>query len=356
MKFKVGDKVVVTKIDFTDEEWAYIGRINNELKIGQELKIKRIDERPNGNIGLEFVKNRWLYPSVGFELKSEYKQKLKGKGMIKELNETLNKTYDNPVLRKTTVPLFMSNPGLGKSSVIAEFANKKGVKLKKITLSQRMPNEIVGGLMPEAATRTWEVYDSHELADLKDGDILFFDEIFNGTMKQSLDAVLNLLEDRMLPSGKKLADVMIVAASNYQGLINLTPQIKERFIKYDLKFDKKEYQQYLKDKYAMPETISQHLCTLIGKEKFESNDWNYMTGRSQEKAINQIGCELASPYDELLLPYLKQEQEFPEDVASLGIKKGEKVEYLTILKVIIKAYNAPKIINKEVKKKESVLA
>ena len=205
----------------------------------------------------------------------------------------------------------------------------------KITLSQRMPNEVVGMVMPDVTTSKLVVYDSHELNSLNDGDVLFFDEVFNGTLKQTLDAVLNLLEDRVLPSGKKLADVLIVAASNPQGLINLTPQIKERFIRYDLKFNKEEFQAILKDKYGMPKTISNHLCTLIGKEKFEHDGWNFTTPRSIEKSINQIGCDLTSPYDDVLLPFLNETLSSPMDIESLEIKKGDKVEYLKLLKLIL---------------------
>ena len=64
--------------------------------------------------------------------------------MEKQMLEVLNKTYDNLHLRRTTVPLFMSNPGIGKTSIIQKFAKDRGVKLVKITLSQRMPNEVVG--------------------------------------------------------------------------------------------------------------------------------------------------------------------------------------------------------------------
>lgn len=264
------------------------------------------------------------------------------KGMKEEILDVLTKTYNNPILRETTVPTFFSNPGTGKSSIIKEFAKEKGVRMLKITLSQRMPNEIVGGQMPNIETKTWQVFDSEELNSLQDGDILFFDEIFNGVLKQSLDALLNLLEDRTLPSGKKLAKVLIITAANPQGLINLTPQIKERFIRYDLKFNAAEYQSYLKQKYGMPEAISKHLCTLINKEKFESNDWNYTTPRSVEKSLNQIGCDLKSPYDDTLLPFLKQEIDSPMDISLLNIKKGEKVEYLSILKLLIKEANKTK--------------
>lgn len=262
--------------------------------------------------------------------------------MIKEILDILEKTYNNDFLRRRTVPLFMSDPGLGKTSTTKRFAKEKGVKLLKLTLSQRMPNEVVGMMMPNIKTGKLEVFDSYELSSLQDGDILFIDEVFNGTLKQTLDSFLNLLEDRTLPSGKKMANIMIVAASNPQGLINLTPQIKERFIKFDLKFNSLEFQDYLKMEYGMPYAVSFGLCTLIKKEKFEDSYWNFNSPRSMEKAINQIACGIESEYDSLIKPHLIIEIEAPIDLEVLHIKKGDTIPYFELLKLIIKQKNDTK--------------
>lgn len=262
--------------------------------------------------------------------------------MIKEILDILEKTYNNDFLRRRTVPLFMSDPGLGKTSTIKRFAKEKGVKLLKLTLSQRMPNEVVGMMMPNIETGKLEVFDSYELTSLENGDILFIDEVFNGTLKQTLDSFLNLLEDRTLPSGKQMADIMIVAASNPQGLINLTPQIKERFIKFDLKFNSKEFEDYLKKEYGMPHSVSSGLCTLIRKEKFEDNYWNFNSPRSMEKAINQTAWGIESDYYGLVKPHLMIEIESPIDLEVLNIKKGDTVPYFELLKLIIKQKNDTK--------------
>lgn len=257
--------------------------------------------------------------------------------------EVLNKTYNNKILRETTVPLFMSPPGIGKTNItedfVKEYIESKGNKMVTMVLPNLMPNEAVGGVYPNQLTKIWEYYDSEKLTCLNDGDVLFLDEIFNGTLTATLNAMLNLLGQRVLGSGKKLADVMIVACSNPQGLINLTPQIKERFIRYDLKFNKTEYQAYLQNKYGIPYSISNNLCTLIGKEKFEHDSWNFNTPRSIEKAINQIGCDLVSPYNELLIPFLSEELASPMDVTALSISKGDKIEYIKILKLILQNTN-----------------
>lgn len=270
------------------------------------------------------------------EWKDKNTQTIKKQSMKKLMLDVLEKTYNDSILRSTTVPLFMSNPGVGKSSIVKEYANNIGVGFKKITLSQRMPNEVVGGMMPNETTKTWEVYDSEELKQLKDGDILFFDEVFNGTLKQTLDAVLNLLEDRTLPSGRKLANVMIIAASNPQGLINLTPQIKERFIRYDLKFDREDFQTYLTNLFGVPLKISHLICSLIEKEKFEHESWNYMSPRSVVKALHQIRAGLESPYDDLLIPILLEKIAFKEDLPALNLKADEEVAFLDVLKLFTK--------------------
>jgi hypothetical protein len=336
----------------TLEEWNHITSTADMLGFDNKFGTMQHDADYKDSYCLSPSENQWshkgYYVDHGYEIltcdewcvrhKYQTLYKLNNNGMEKQMLDVLNKTYDNPILRNTTVPLFMSNPGIGKSSIARQFAKAKGVKMTKITLSQRMPNEVVGMVVPDEKTNRLKVYDSHELSLLKDGDILFLDEVFNGTLKQTLDAALNLLEDRTLPSGTRLADIMIIAASNPQGLINLTPQIKERFIKYELKFDVEEYQVLLMGKYGMPKKISKNLCTLIQKEKFESA-WDYVTPRSIEKAINQIGCELENPYSDILLPYLSENIESPMDVAAINVKKGEQVSYLELLKLIVKNDN-----------------
>ena len=124
--------------------------------------------------------------------------------------------------------------------------------------------------------------------------------------------------------------------------INQQQQSKDsinEFIKFELKFDTEEYQVLLKNKYGMPENISKNISNLIQKEKFE-NTWDFITPRSIEKAINQIGCDIETAYDTMLLPYLNDKIKSPMDITSLDIKKDDEIEYLTILKLIIKHQNA----------------
>lgn len=222
-------------------------------------------------------------------------------------------------------------------------------------LPNLMPNEAVGGVYPNQITKVWEYYDSEKLANLKDGDVLFLDEVFNGTLKQTLDAMLNVLGERRLGSGKKMADVMIVAASNPQGLISLTPQIKERFIKYDLTFNATEFCKYLKDKYLIPENLGVLIANLVTKEKFEIGQWNYHSARSLDKAINQIALDADSPYYDFLLPILSKEIPLPCDLGEK--KKGENYPFIDLLKAFATKENeVEKVVDGElVKVREKLL-
>lgn len=258
--------------------------------------------------------------------------------MIKRMHKILESVHSNPVLRRNTVSLFLSNPGLGKTQVIREFAKNKGVRLHTMILSQLLPMEVSGILMPDAKSKKMIACDSEILLSLRDNDILFLDECLTA-LPQTLNAFLNLLTDRTLPSGEKLADIMIVSASNPQGIPNLSAAVKQRFVRVDLTFNADEFQTYFKDKFGMPEVVSKNLALLVQKEKFDSANFNYITPRSIEIALNMIGVECESPYDDVLLPFLKHEIVLENSYADLNYKKGDKIEYLTVLKTIIKKRN-----------------
>ena len=179
--------------------------------------------------------------------------------------------------------------------------------------------------------------DSKDLLSLKDGDILFFDEMFNGTLKQTLDAVLNFLEDRILMSGRPLADVMIVAASNPEGMIPLTPQIKERVVLYNIAFKIVDFNKYLIDKYYMPAEIASKLSNMVQKESFSDiNKWNYNSARSVEKALNAVGRDVPHPNQNDFGFLVTTDIELPIDLPEIAKVKGDKIPYIDLLTEILK--------------------
>ena len=214
---------------------------------------------------------------------------------MKDIKTVLEKTYSTPSLRRTIVPLFIGNPGLGKTVLIEEFAREKGVQIVELITSQMSPFEISGICIPSHTKERMVYYDFDRLADLKDGDILFFDELLNGN-PVVLNACLTILEQRRFISGKPLPDIMIVAAANPQGMVPITPQIKERFVWYNVEFNLAMWKDYMKNKYKMPSSIVNKLGKHIKDELFKEN--NFFTPRSIDKAVNMYLHSVPSPYNE----------------------------------------------------------
>lgn len=222
---------------------------------------------------------------------------------MKKVKEVLEKVYSNHELRKSVVPLFIGNPGLGKTVLIDSFAKEKDVTLVELITSQMSPFEISGIAMPDKDVKKMVYYNFDKLENLKDGDILFFDELLNGN-PIVLNACLTILEQRKFISGKPLPNIMIVAAANPQGMSPLTPQIKERFIWYDVKFEEDMWIEYMVKKYSITKTIGNKLANLIKNEKFTSN--NFYTPRSIDKAVNMLLNSVPTPYESSLSTILME--------------------------------------------------
>lgn len=191
--------------------------------------------------------------------------------------------------RDVIVPCFLSDPGVGKTQSIYEFAEKKGVNVVEIIASQILPNEVSGITMPRDDTHSMEIYDHARLASLKDGDILFFDELLQAS-PQTLSACLTLIQERRMMSGKKLPDVMIVAAANPLNSPDMVPEsIRQRFMFINVEYSAPNWSEYIIKKYPSLKVYQvERLADYIKeyREKtFNSGNWNSLTARSAEKLI-----------------------------------------------------------------------
>ena len=254
---------------------------------------------------------------------------------MKKVKEILEKVYDNEDLRRSIVPLFIGNPGLGKTVLIQEFAKERGVKLVELITSQMSPFEISGIAMPDKDIKKMVYYNFDKLEDLKDGDILFFDELLNGN-PVVLNACLTILEQRKFISGKDLPNLLIVAAANPQGMSPLTPQIKERFVWYDVKYDEKMWVDYMVNKYSMTKNIAKKLSALIKAEEFTGS--NFSSPRSIDKAVNMVIHEVDTPYEERIMPAVNQtiKNPFKEAVELPGDRKlapDEMIPWIDLIKL-----------------------
>lgn len=148
--------------------------------------------------------------------------------------------------RQEMVPCFIGDPGIGKTQGIYEFAEDKGVKVVTFILSNTVPSEVSGIRMPDHDTKKMEVFDDMRMASLEDGDILFFDEILEAP-PQLWSACLTLIQDRIMASGRKLPDIMIVAASNKVASPTIIPaSTRDRFMFVQLDFDFETWRRWFK--------------------------------------------------------------------------------------------------------------
>lgn len=259
---------------------------------------------------------------------------------MNEIKKVLEKVYNNEELRKSIVPLFIGDPGLGKTALISQFAKEKGVKLIELITSQMSPFEISGICIPSHETKKMVYYNFDRLDDLKDGDILFFDELLNGN-PTVLNACLTILEQRTMISGKPLPNIMIVAAANEQGMVPLTPQIKERFVWYDIRFSKPMWIKYMTEKYNITSSIGDKLALLIKEEDFTGR--NFKSPRSIDKAVNMLLNGVPTPYKNTILPILEELIENTVGEIELSGEKtlavGEMIKWIDLIKHLNKQKN-----------------
>jgi len=137
---------------------------------------------------------------------STNKSSQKGKLMsVKELNRKLE------IARATKSNLLIRGPvGVGKTRIIEQFAESKGVNCKTATLYGD-PISVLG--IPKLNSEYTEFSKSFLIKDIEDHDIIFIDEISNASI-QSISCIMQLLSDREIGGHKIPPNVQIILACN----------------------------------------------------------------------------------------------------------------------------------------------
>lgn len=239
---------------------------------------------------------------------------------ISDLMEAVDKR------RGDIVPCLLGAPGIGKTEGIEEFARTHGRDVVHIIASQILPTEVSGMTMPNQETHSMDVFDHSRLSHMKDGDILFLDELLKG-QQQVLSACLTLVQERRLMSGTHLPDVIIVAAANPLASAKMLPEeIRQRFLFIDVEFDKGSWCDYMRKRgVSYPCELTRYLVT-----KGDSAVWNTMTPRTMTKLALWYRDVKGDPIAETMVERVVR-NEFNTDVMtaikrSLGIEGQKKAK------------------------------
>jgi hypothetical protein len=196
---------------------------------------------------------------------------------IKHLLDVVDEVRDHVALG------LISDPGLSKTAQVKQWAEEHNRTYCELIISQRMPSEISGMPMPVPDSHTMEIFDFQTLLNLKDGDVLAFDEFTNGNI-QTLNACLTLIQERTMLSGRKLPSLLIVAMGNPQGRCELLPQTKQRFWWVDVHWDNVTWTRYMKKQWGI--SVSKLVTALIDEQYKRgfaaSGEYNYYTPRTVE--------------------------------------------------------------------------
>ncbi len=183
------------------------------------------------------------------------------------------------LLRKEIVPCLVGPPGIGKTAAVEQHAKAHGCgKVVKIVASRCIPSETVGMTMPDHEHRSMDIYNSMQLSSLKDGDILFLDELLEAD-QFVLSTLLTVIESREMADGTPLPDIQIIAATNDTiPAEQLKGNIRQRFMFERFAVDKEQTAQYITEKTGM------HLGNdVLSKLTDSGNDYNFLTPRSLTK-------------------------------------------------------------------------
>lgn len=195
--------------------------------------------------------------------------------MFDDMVEFLDSTY---VLKDQLVPCLVGPVGIGKTAAVLKHAeNIKANNVVTIIASQILPNEVSGITMPDASTKAMEIYDHFRLSSLKDGDILFFDELLEAD-QMVLSACLTLIESRQMMSGRKLPDIQIIAATNPTIKPSMLKEnIRQRFLFRSFELDRGGTRDFIYEDCGIDVT------DLMRYMEESSNEYNILSPRSLTK-------------------------------------------------------------------------
>lgn len=161
------------------------------------------------------------------------------------------------ISRVSGVPcLYLSNPGVGKTTIIYNYAEMHNYKITELRGSTSSPEDILGYFVNEGKDYLQVKYPEWFIKILEDGKksiphLLFLDELTT-VSRQVQASLLKLIFDREIHGRKLPADTLIVAAGNYNSNLahgfGLISPVLNRFCIINLHADKNTYVDYIYNK------------------------------------------------------------------------------------------------------------
>lgn len=198
------------------------------------------------------------------------------------------------LMRDQIVPCLVGPPGIGKTAAVMKHAKAHGSKVVKIVASRCVPSETVGMTMPDHEHHGMTIYNSMQLGSLRDGDILFLDELLEAE-QFVLSTLLTVIESREMADGTPLPDIQIIAATNDTiPSEQLRDNIKQRFMFQRFSMDRGQTADYIHEVTGME--VSDRLLNML-KEK--GDGYNFMTPRSLTKLFMWMDAAPEDKVDEV---------------------------------------------------------
>lgn len=171
--------------------------------------------------------------------------------------------------------LVYGQSGLGKTSIVKNYATENDLKLKIINLATKLP-EAIGGIPYVTEKDYYKELLSIELKEVFDDDgegwVIFFDEINQGSPEvfNTLYGICYPMGEDRVWAGHSLSKAQIVACGNLADgtdgtvyLNDLPTPLHNRFFVYELTPNKKDTTDYLKAKWKNIPQVAKYIKTML---------------------------------------------------------------------------------------------